>query len=88
MNKTDLIHAVADSTDLTKAQATAATNALLDAITDTLVSRGEVRIYGFGTFAAKHRGERKLNSPMAKGTVPAHHAPVFKASKSLKEAVK
>jgi nucleoid DNA-binding protein len=44
MNKGDLVSAVADHANLTKAQAGAAVDAVLDAITATLKSGDEVRL--------------------------------------------
>jgi DNA-binding protein HU-beta len=55
MNKGDLVSAVADEANLTKAQAGAAVDAVLDAITATLKKGDEVRLVGFGTFAVTKR---------------------------------
>ncbi len=50
MNKGDLINKIADSANLSKAQATDALNAVLDGITDSLKGGDKVTLIGFGTF--------------------------------------
>jgi len=55
MNKRDLIAAVADSTDLTRAKAGDAVDAVLAAIAAALKGKNEVRLIGFGTFVAAYR---------------------------------
>ena len=60
MNKNDLVAAVADSSGLSKNDATKAVDSLFDCITDELKSGGDVRLVGFGTFSvAKPRGFRR-----------------------------
>ncbi|RMD60889.1 MAG: DNA-binding protein HU, partial [Alphaproteobacteria bacterium] len=51
MNKNDLVAIVADKTGMSKAESTAAIDAVFDAITSTLKGGDEVRLVGFGTFA-------------------------------------
>ena len=46
MNKSELSAAVATKTGLTQAQAEAAVNGVIDAVTDTLKSGGDVRLVG------------------------------------------
>ena len=55
MNKIDLIAAVAEKTDLTRAKAGEAVDAVLAAIEGALKARAEVRLVGFGTFATAAR---------------------------------
>ena len=55
MNKNDLIAAVADGADLTRAKAGDAVDAVLAAITEALKRKDEVRLAGFGTFVAAER---------------------------------
>ena len=57
---------------------------------ETLKNGGKVDISGFGKFEVKTRAERIGINPATKEkiTVPASKAPGFKASKSLKDAVK
>jgi len=89
MNKTDLIDAVAEATDLTKKQSESAINATLDAIVGALASEEKVVLVGFGTFETKKRAARKGRNPSTKEVIniPASKAPVFKAGKGMKDKV-
>ena len=89
MNKNDLIAAVADSADLSKADAGKAVDAVFDAISGALASGGEVRLVGFGTFAVSKRAASKGRNPRTGETIdiPASNLPKFKAGKGLKDAV-
>lgn len=89
MNKTELINAVADKTDLSKKDAEAAVTAAIDAITAALSQQEKVQLVGFGSFEVKTRAERVGRNPKTKETIqiPASKTPVFKAGKALKDAV-
>jgi len=89
MNKADLIDAVADAADLSKAQAGRAVEALVDAVTGALKSGDQVSIVGFGSFLVRQREARKGRNPKTGETIDiaASKAPAFKAGKALKDAV-
>jgi len=89
LNKNDLIAAVADSADLSKADAGAAVDAVLDSITSTLSGGGEVRLVGFGTFSVANRAATTGRNPRTGETIqiPASKQPKFKAGKALKDSV-
>ena len=90
MNKTELINAVAEKAGLSKKAAEAAVNATLSAITEGLKTEEKVQLVGFGSFEVKDRPERIARNPQKPEeeiTIPASKAPVFKAGKSLKDAV-
>lgn len=89
MNKTELINAVAERTDLSKKDADAAITAVFDAITDSLSRAEKVQLVGFGSFEVKTRAARTGRNPRTKETIeiPASKAPVFKAGRILKDAV-
>ena len=90
MNKTELIAAITEKTGFTKKDAEKSLNAVVDVITDALTQGEKVQIVGFGSFEVKDRPERVARNPQAPDqeiTIPASKAPVFKAGKSLKEAV-
>ncbi len=90
MNKTELIAAITEKGGFTKKDAENALNAVVDVITESLVNGEKVQIVGFGSFEVKDRPERVARNPQAPDqeiTIPASKAPVFKAGKSLKEAV-
>ena len=63
MNKNDLIAAVADSTQLSKADAAKAVDAALDAIGGALKGGNEVRLVGFGTFSVSSRAASEGRNP-------------------------
>lgn len=89
MNKSDLIMAVADTADITKASAEAAVNAMMAAITAELKAGGTVALTGFGTFQVRARAARAGRNPQTGEAieVAAANIPGFKAGKSLKDAV-
>lgn len=90
MNKADLIASVASEAKLTKKDAETAVNAVIDGIQDALKNGDKVQLIGFGTFEVRTRKARQGRNPRNPGEtieIPASKAPVFKAGKSLKEAV-
>lgn len=89
MNKAELIEAIADSADLTKADAGRALDGLIDAITEALKKGETVSLVGFGSFQVKERAERQGRNPQTGGsiTIKAARIPSFKAGKALKDAV-
>ncbi|TLP48992.1 MULTISPECIES: HU family DNA-binding protein [Cohaesibacter] len=89
MNKNELISAVAEKADLTKAQAGDAVDALFNIISDTLKGGDEVRIIGFGNFSVTERAATEGRNPRTGDTIqiPASKTPKFKAGKGLKDAV-
>ncbi len=90
MNKSELISAVAEKSELTKKDTEKAVNALVSVISETLAEGDKVQLVGFGTFEVRQRAERKGRNPQTKEeiTIPASKAPVFKAGKALKDSVK
>ena len=89
MNKTELIAAVAEKTDLSKKDADAAVSAVLGAITDALKAGDKIQLVGFGTFEVRNRAAKQGRNPRTGETmtVPASKVPAFKAGKALKYAV-
>ena len=89
MNKGDLIEAVADSADLSRADATRAVDAVVDSITRTLRNGDSVSLVGFGTFSVKRRNARTGRNPRTGEPIQiaASNVPGFKAGKGLKDAV-
>jgi len=89
MNKAELIDAVAESADLSKASATRALDAALDAITNALKNDDQVTLVGFGTFSVKARAARTGRNPRTGEAIQiaASNVPGFKAGKALKDAV-
>ncbi|HNR11264.1 MULTISPECIES: HU family DNA-binding protein [Nitrosomonas] len=89
MNKSDLIDAIAQSADLTKAQAGNALDGALSAIKDALGKNDSVTLVGFGTFKVGKRAARTGRNPRtgAEIKIKAAKVPKFTAGKALKDAV-
>ncbi len=89
MNKTELIAAVAEKTNVKKSDAEKAVTAVIDTITEQLQAGEKVQIVGFGTFEVRERAARAGRDPRTKETIEiaASKAPAFKAGKALKDAV-
>jgi len=89
MNKTELIAAVAEKADLTKAASGKAVDAIVEAITEELKKGEKVTLIGFGTFETRDRAARTGRNPQTgkEIKIKASKAPAFKAGKALKEAV-
>lgn len=88
MNKNDLITAIAEQADLSKAAAGNALNAITDTITKALADGDSVTFVGFGTFSVKDRAARSGRNPQTGETIQiaAAKVPGFKAGKALKDA--
>lgn len=89
MNKSELIEAIAQEADLTKADAGRALDATVTAVTNALAKGDSVALVGFGTFSVKDRAARTGRNPQTGKSIQiaASKAPGFKAGKSLKDAV-
>ncbi len=89
MNKNELIAAVADNADLSKADSAKAVDAVFDCITGALKSGSEVRLVGFGTFLVAQRKASQGRNPRTgeKIQIPASKQPKFKAGKALKDSL-
>ena len=79
MNKTELVEAIASSTELTKTDVDKVVTALVEVVTDALAKGDKVSLKGFGNFEVRTRSERTGRNPSK--------APAFKASSALKKAV-
>ena len=90
MNKTELVEAIASSTELTKTDVDKVVTALVDVVTDALAKGDKVSLKGFGNFEVRTRSERTGRNPRTGETmtIAASKAPAFKASSALKKAVK
>jgi len=89
VNKAELIDAVADGADISKADATRAVDAVVEQITTALTKGDQVTLVGFGTFSVKDRAARTGRNPRTGEAIdiPASKVPGFKAGKALKDAV-
>jgi DNA-binding protein HU-beta len=90
MTKTELIDKIASGAGLSKADASRALDATLDAVKASLKKGQKVTLVGFGTFAVTKRKARKGRNPRTGQVIniPAAKTPKFTAGKALKDAVK
>ena len=89
MKKAELIEAMADAAEISKAAAGKALDGLLDAIVVSLQRGEDVSLVGFGTFAVRARAARSGRNSKTGETIniEASRVPSFKAGKALKDAV-
>ncbi|MDD3762005.1 MAG: HU family DNA-binding protein [Nevskiales bacterium] len=89
MNKTDLINAIAEQADLSKADATRAVDAFFEVVGTALKKKDKVSLVGFGTFMLRERAARQGRNPKTGDTIKiaASKTPSFKAGKALKDMV-
>ena len=90
MNKDDLIRAVAEQAQITKANAAQAVNAVFESITGSLKKGDPVTLVGFGSFKVSKRAARQGRNPRTGEpiSIAAATVPSFSAGKGLKDAVK
>jgi len=90
MKKQDFVRAVAQQAGLSIDAAGKCLDSMIDIITSELKSGGEVNITGFGAFKVSQRAARNGVNPRTKESIkiPAMNSPVFRAGKTLKEAIK
>ena len=89
MNKAELIDAVAEAADLSKASAARAVDAVTESIGGALRKDEQVAIVGFGTFSVRKRAARSGRNPRTGETIhiKASNVPGFKPGKALKDVV-
>jgi DNA-binding protein HU-beta len=89
VNKMDLIAAVAEESELSRAKATEVVDAVFGAITNALKSKEEVRLVGFGTFVAATRKASTGRNPRTGENmeIPESTTVRFKPGKGLKDSV-
>ena len=89
MNKMELIAAVAEETDLSRAKATELVDSVFNAIQGALKKREEVRLVGFGSFSTAERAAGIGRNPRTgeEMKIAASTTVRFKAGKGLKDSV-
>ena len=89
MNKTELVAAISEKTELTKKDSEKALKALIDVVAEELKKGEKTQLVGFGTFEVSERAERTGRNPQTgkEMTIPASKAPKFKAGKALKDMI-
>ena len=89
VNKSELINALAEKTQLSKKDAEKTLNAFVGTVSNALAKGEKVQLIGFGTFDVKKRPARTARNPRtgAEIKIAASTAPSFKAGKALKDKV-
>jgi DNA-binding protein HU-beta len=89
MNRKELIAALADKTQDTKANAHHNVSALIEIISGTLKKGGKITLTGFGIFEVRERAARIGRNPRTGESlkIKATKVPVFKAGTTLKSAL-
>ena len=89
MNKTELVDAIADSTDLSKSQASDVINSILDEVTVALSKGNRVALPGLGSFSLSERSARTGRNPQTgkEIQIPASKSVRFSPASALKKAV-
>lgn len=89
MTKADLINDVARDAHVTKAEADAIVQSVLDSIIFSLKEGKKVELRGFGSFRVRQRSGRIGRNPKSGESVnvPAKRIPYFKLGKELKELI-
>ena len=87
MNKTELIAAIAEQTQLPKKDTEATLKAFVDVVAEELKKGGKVQLVGFGTFEVSERAAREGRNPQTGEAmqIKASKTPRFKAGKALKD---
>ena len=89
MSKSEMADHLADRLRLNRAVARDAVDGVFEAIGEAVANGEEVRLAGFGTFAARRRAARTGRNPQTGEvlSIPASKTPSFKAGKALRDAV-
>ena len=89
MNKTELVAAMAEKTELSKKDAEKALKAFTDVVAEELKKGEKVQLVGFGTFEVAERESREGRNPRTGETmtIAASKSPKFKAGKALKDSL-
>ncbi|HSB94766.1 MAG TPA: HU family DNA-binding protein [Flavitalea sp.] len=85
MNKAELIAKIAEDAGITKTQANACVDSVIEGVTKTLKGGGKVTLVGFGTFSVSKRAARNGRNPQTGAVIKikARKVARFKAGKEL-----
>ncbi|AVL71413.1 MULTISPECIES: HU family DNA-binding protein [Oligella] len=89
MNKTELIEAIANEAEISKAAAGRALDAMINQVKASLQAGEAVTLIGFGTFDTSVRAARTGRNPQTGAEIKIAEAvvPKFRPGKALKDAV-
>ena len=84
MNKTELIAAIAEKTELSRKDAEKALKAFTEVVEEELKKGEKIQLVGFGTFEVSERAAREGRNPQTGETmqIAASKSPKFKAGKA------
>ena len=87
MNKTDLVVAIAEKSDLPKTEVESVVEEFLQLIEKEIIKGEEVKLSNFGVFYKKERLARKGTNPSDGSpiVIPANNTVGFRPSKLMKE---
>lgn len=90
MNKTELIQHIARQSDISKAAAARALEAIIGGVKSTLKKGGTVTLVGFGTFSIGKRAARSGVNPRTGAAIKIKisKVPKFRPGKALKDELK
>jgi DNA-binding protein HU-beta len=90
MTKADIVNEISKSTGIEKITVQKTVEAFMEAVKDSLNSKNNVYLRGFGSFIIKKRAKKTARN-ISKNTtliIPAHNIPSFKPAKSFVNKVK
>ena len=89
MNKSELVAAMSEKTELSKKDAEKALKAFTDVVAEELKKGEKIQLVGFGTFEVSERAARTGRNPRTNEAmeIAASKAPKFKAGKALKDMI-
>ena len=87
MNKSELVAAMSEKSELSKKDVEKALKAFTDVVAEELKKGEKIQLVGFGTFEVSERAAREGRNPQSGKMmqIPASKAPKFKAGKALKD---
>ncbi len=89
MNKSELVDAIAQKTDVTKKQADVIVTAMVETIIEAVAAGDKIGLVGFGNFEVRDRQAREGRNPKTgeKMQIAASRIPAFAPGKSFKQRV-
>lgn len=90
MTKADIISKISSTTGVSKRDVSTTVEAFMEVIKDSLLSKENVYLRGFGSFIVKTRSQKTARN-ISKNTaiiIPEHKIPAFKPAKVFMEQVK
>lgn len=89
MNKNEIVRNISKDCKLTQKDCKTVLDGFANLVASVLRNGDSISLLGFGKFNVKYKNARKTYNPLTKSniTIPASKVPVFKAGKTLKQAI-